>query len=200
LRQALDMTVKRRWSLGILCIASIGLISGCASECFSPENEVATKEVSCATSASASLTMPDGSKVPTRVLAIGQSCMAGNEVCSDDGFLLLEQISTDTDPSVRIAFGLPVPAGTTPTYALPDPDLAISAGLYRVGDADFQLIGSLSVTGGSFVVGSNTKDELRVAIAMTLETATHERYALVNGSASVSGCRVVAERTECRLQ
>jgi hypothetical protein len=191
------MASETRRTLGILCTALIPLASGCGDECFSPGSQVTTKEVSCATDASASLTMPDGSTIPTHVVAVGQSCMVGNEVCSRDGFLLVEQISTDTDPYVKIAFVLSVPAGSTPTYALPSPAVPMSAGLYRLADSSDHSIGELTVVGGNFVVEVNRTQELRVVVQMTLETAAHERYGLVSGSATVSGCRVV-NHTECR--
>jgi len=49
-----------------------------------------------------------------------------------------------------------------------------------------------------WVTEANRTQELRVAVQMTLETAAHERYGLVSGSATVSGCRVV-NHTECRM-
>jgi hypothetical protein len=183
----------------ILLTGLTTLAPGCGSEndCLLGE-PVTTTEVLCAPSASVTVTMPDSSTLRARVVAVGQSCMDENRACTATAVLRIIQISTNTDPYVVIAFDLSVPAGATPSYELPAPALAISAGLFRQGDPSYQPISLLSVVAGRLAVEANTTSELRVTIEMTLETAAHERYVLSNGSASVSGCQLLA-RTECRL-
>jgi hypothetical protein len=140
--------------------------------------------------------MPDGSTLPARFTGYAHSCIDSYGECSPDAFLGFG-INTDTDPNVEVSSDLSLPAGATPTYALPAPEVKIMAGPYRRGDPSEQPT-LLSVVGGSIVVEKNTAAELRASIAMTLETAAHERYNLSNGSESVSGCWV-EKQTSCFL-